>query len=195
MNRRVQLVIYVGSVVIVYALVVIPHVLEFGWAWGWPGAGLGFAVSLLGSALTIAAGVLALVLVLALPKQPRLSLLVRIAAVPLILIGPGLVFGLFGGLATSQGRGLASRVRNVTPVDSLQKWAVAELKGSGASLLPPEVARTLPSHAEIENREDHIVVRWYDRGLLVGAPDFRPQQQTFFRAKVRPGVYVYVEEH
>lgn len=195
MSGRAQVVIYGACIILVYALAIAPHLLEYGWAWGWPGAWLNFPNSLLSLVITVVDGILSLVLVLVLFMRPRAALLLRILAVPLILVGPPVVFGLFGGLATSVGRGLAARVSKVTPIDSLQKWAVARQNGSAAEALPPEVARTLPPRPRIEYRGDHVAVAWYDRGLLVGTPEFRPRQASFFEAEVRPGVYVYVVEH
>ncbi len=195
MSRRAEALTYGASVIILYALAVVPHALEYGWAWGWPGAGLGFPIALLGSACAIPAGVAAVVCVLVRPKQPRIALLLRIVAIPVIVVGPGIVFDHFGGLATSEGRGLAARVRDVTPVESLQRWAVGVLHGSKDAPLPAEVASTLPQRPRIQCRGDHVVLSWYDRGLFIGPPEFRPSHKSFFEAQIRPGVYVYVVEH
>jgi hypothetical protein len=196
MSGRFEGVLYAAVMIVVYLLAVVPHVLDYGWAWGWPGAGLGFPLSLLGGLIRFGAGATALAMAAARPKRPLAAVVLRLVAVPFILIGPSLVFGSFGGLATSAGRGLAARVRTVTPLDHLQAWAVAGLAGSKDSPLPDDIARTLPPHPEVVWREDHVSVRWYDRGISVGSSEYRPAgRREFFEEEIRPGVYVYVVEH
>ena len=195
MSSRLEGGIYVTLGIAAYGFAVLPHVVDYGWAWGWPGAGLGFPLALLGTLITIGAGSVAVALAVARPKLPRTAFILRIVAVPLILIGPGVVFGSFGGLATSEGRGLAARVRKVTPLDRLQRWAAAGLAGASDSPLPDEVARTLPRDPRVDWRGDHVVLSWYDQGVLVGPPQFRPLRAAFFQEEIRPGIYVYVVEH
>jgi hypothetical protein len=83
----------------------------------------------------------------------------------------------------------------VTPLDHLQAWAVAGLASSKESPLPEDIARTLPPHLEVVWREDHVWVRWYDTGVLVGSSRYRPSGEAFFQEEIRPGIYVYVVEN
>ncbi|HET6896997.1 MAG TPA: hypothetical protein VFK70_01570 [Vicinamibacteria bacterium] len=195
MSARFERALYAALIIVVYFFAVVPNGVDYGWAWGWPGAGLGFPLALVGGLITFGAGATALALVAARPRHPRIAFVLRLVAVPVILVGPALVFGRFGGLARSEGRGLAARVRKVTPLDQLQAWAVTGLAGSKDVPLPEDIARTLPPHPEVVWREDHVSVRWYDRGVLVGSSNYRPGGEDFFHEEIRPGVYVYVAEH
>jgi len=195
MKASREVLAYLAAGGVVYFLAVLPHVLDFGWAWGWPGAGLGFPLSLLGTLLTLLVGTSAVAWALAAPKAPRWIFAARLAAVPVLSLGPFILFGSFGGLATSQGRGLVARLRQVTPVEHLQRWAISTLRDRDATSLPDEVAATLPRNPRIDRRGDHVALVWYDTGVLVGAPTFRPERSSFFDQEVRPGIYVYVSEH
>jgi hypothetical protein len=195
MSGKAEAVGYGAVLALVYGLAVMPHVLEYGWAWGWPGGNAGFAVAILGSAVTLLMGLVAIVCVIVMPKRPRWRAVARLVAVPVIVLGPGIVFNAFGGLATSLGRGLAARVRTATPLDSLQTWAVRAAHESPPSPLPDDVAKTLPPRPTVTYAEDHVTLQWYDRGIAVGSREFRSRGRSFFDCEIRPGVYVYVVEH
>ena len=186
---------YVVAMGVVCAAVTVPHLVDYGWAWGWPGGGLGFPLFLLSIPLILVIVSTALVRALVRPKRPLLAFLLRVIAVPLLLIGPIVVFGsIGGGLAASLGHGLVARVSDVTPVDALREWAVASLNTASLTELPEEVAETLPRNPRIEPRTDHVVLQWFNQGVLVGGPGYRPSDEPFFLEEVRPGLYVFVLE-
>lgn len=194
-----EVLLYAALVVLVHVGAVVPHVLDFGWAWSWPGAGFGLLLSLLTSVLILGIGVAALIRALVAPKVPRLAVVLRLLAVPVLVIGPGVLFDSFGGLATSEGRGLAARLRYVTPLDELQSWAVAAVRdgeGTPRQPLPARVARTLPSHCRVRVFKDHVSLWWYLEGVQVGAADYRLKRPSyyFFADQVRPGIFAVVVE-
>jgi hypothetical protein len=194
LRTRTELLLYAVLVVSVYVLAVVPHILDYGWAFRWPGSGLGFPVALLGLLLTIAAGGAAIFLALLRPRTPRFALVLRLVAIPVILLGPFVVNGILGGLATSEGRGLVARVRQETPVDRLQDWAVKGLQASPRPTLPPDISATLPYPPSVVWDDDHVTLQWYNDGILIGPPGYVPSGEFWFREEIRPGVFVVIVE-
>lgn len=89
---RSEVLFYAAVAMFVHVGAVVPHVLEYGWAWEWPGAGPGFPLTLLLSVLTLGIGVRALIRALVKPRVPRAAFVLRVLTVPVLLIGPSVVF-------------------------------------------------------------------------------------------------------
>jgi hypothetical protein len=190
--------LYGVLVTLAFASAIVPHIVDYGWAWGWPLAGWGFPLALLSSVVVLVCTLVATLNAVRQPQTPRVLAHLRVLLLPVLFFGPGLLFGWFGGLARSQGHGLADRLERSTPLDVLQAWAARAMessRGESGSSLPEAVARRLPPNPRVLVKEDHVTVTWYDRGVLIGGGEYHPPEGYFFLRRVRPGVFVYVVEH
>ena len=192
-TARQEAALYAVLLITVYTLAVLPHIQAYG-----GGFGSGFGVALVGLLVAIVSGVIAIVLAGMRPRRPRRAFLFRLAAIPLLMIGPEMVSWKLGALATNEGRGYSARVRKLMPLDRLQDWAVKGLTASPHPALPEDMAlvfkRCFLSEPRIHWGDGDVTLSVYHSGMVIGARDYTLHEAPFYLEAIRPGVYVYVTE-
>lgn len=198
LSKLIDIPIYIGLIVLTTVVAIIPNAVAYGWAWDGPLAGWDFILAVVGFLVIGLMMALSLVWAIIRPKKPVWLFRFRFAAVPTFFVLYLLVLTFFGGTDASRGRGLVDRLDRVTPLDSLQSWAIKSISaGQPISIdsLPPEVKQTLPPLAQVSVYDDFLVISWYNIFIHVGPPDYEiePLGETFFLEKVQPGIWVDIQ--